>query len=211
MSNFQDLTGIKFNRLTVISRAENQGKNTTWLCECDCGIRKIVRASSLKNGVVQSCGCLYREKIGSLNRTHGDTGTKLYNAWLNMKARCYRPSAREYQNYGGRGITVCKEWKERYETFRDWAITHGYADNLTLDRKDVNGNYCPENCCWISNKEQQNNKRNNVVYEFNGEVKTLAQWAESIGISSNALKKRIRKWGVAKALTTPKMKGSDDY
>lgn len=136
-------------------------------------------------------------------RTHGDTGTRLHRIWQNMKARCYRKSAREYENYGGRGITVCDEWRNSYENFKEWALNNGYAEDLTIDRINTDGNYCPENCRWITNKEQQNNKRNNVVYEFNGEIKTLAQWSEELGICYRTLQKRIRKWGVEKAFTTP--------
>lgn len=136
-------------------------------------------------------------------RSHGDTGTRLHRIWQNMKARCYRKSAREYENYGGRGITVCEEWRSNYEKFKEWAINNGYADNLTIDRINVNGNYEPTNCRWITNKEQQNNRRDNACYEFNGETKTLAQWSEELGICYKTLQKRIRKWGVEKAFTEP--------
>lgn len=136
-------------------------------------------------------------------RSHGDTGTKLYMAWLNMKARCNRKSAREYSNYGGRGIKVCDEWLHSYETFKEWAMSNGYNDKLTLDRINVDGNYCPKNCRWITNKEQQNNKRNNVVYTYNGETKTLAEWSECLGICYKTLQKRIKNWGVDRAFTTP--------
>lgn len=136
-------------------------------------------------------------------RSHGDTGTKLYMAWQNMRARCNRKSAREYNNYGGRGIKVCDEWLHNYEAFKGWAIKNGYSEELTLDRINVDGNYCPENCRWITNKEQQNNKRNNVLYTYNGETKTLAEWSENLGICYKTLQKRIRNWGVEKAFTTP--------
>lgn len=136
-------------------------------------------------------------------RSHGETKSRLYSAWLNMKARCLRKSSREYENYGGRGISVCKEWIESYETFRDWAMNNGYNNSLTLDRIDVNGNYCPENCRWITNKEQQNNRRNNVKYTFNGETLTLSQWSDKLGICYKTLQKRIRNWGVERAFSTP--------
>lgn len=136
-------------------------------------------------------------------RTHGDTGTRLHRTWQNMKARCYRKSAREYENYGGRGIKVCDEWKSSYEAFKEWSINNGYTDELTIDRIDVNGNYEPSNCRWITNKEQQNNRRDNVIYEFNGETKTLAQWSEYLGICYKTLQKRIQQWGVERAFTTP--------
>lgn len=136
-------------------------------------------------------------------RTHGGTGTRLYRIWQNMKARCYGKYSREYDNYGGRGITVCDEWRNSYEKFKEWALNNGYEENLTLDRIDVNGNYEPSNCQWITNKEQQNNRRDNVYYEFGGETKSLSQWSEELGICYKTLQKRIRKWGVEKAFTEP--------
>lgn len=136
-------------------------------------------------------------------RSHGDSKTKLYMAWQNMRARCNRKSAREYSNYGGRGIKVCDEWQKNYEPFKEWALENGYSENLTLDRIDVNGNYEPSNCRWITNKEQQNNRRDNVLYTFNRETKTLAQWSENLGICFKTLQKRIKNWGVEKAFTTP--------
>lgn len=136
-------------------------------------------------------------------RSHGGTGTRLYRAWQNMKARCYRKSSREYENYGGRGIEVCDEWKKHFEPFRDWSLQNGYSDLLTLDRINVNGNYEPNNCRWITNKEQQSNRRDNVLIEFNGDIKTLSQWSEYLGIGFKTLQDRINRWGVEKALTTP--------
>jgi len=141
-------------------------------------------------------------------RSHGESKTQLYNAWQNMKARCYRKSAREFENYGGRGITVCDEWKNDYKSFRTWAFDNGYIANLphgemTLDRINVNGNYEPSNCRWISNKKQQNNKRYNATYEYKGETFTLAEWSEKLGICYKTLQKRIDKWGVERAFSEP--------
>lgn len=141
-------------------------------------------------------------------RTHGESKTKLYMAWQNMKARCYRKSSREYDNYGGRGIAVCNEWRSSYESFRDWAFSNGYNPNAghlecTLDRIDVNKGYLPDNCRWISNREQQNNKQNNVHYTFNGKTQNLTQWAKELGICQKTLQKRIHNWGVERAFTEP--------
>lgn len=144
-----------------------------------------------------------REVIIMPARSHGDTGTRLHRIWQNMKARCYGKYSREYENYGGRGIVVCDEWRNSYEKFKEWAISNGYDENLTIDRINTDGNYEPSNCRWITNKEQQNNKRDNVCYEFNGEIKTLAQWSEELGICYKTLQKRIRNWGVERAFTEP--------
>ena len=166
MSGLIDLTGQRFGRLTVVSRAENRGNQTRWLCKCDCGNEKIIAGNALKSGVTLSCGCYHKEVTGKIRRTHGGTGTRLHSIWQNMKARCYRESAREYENYGGRGITICDEWRNDYKAFHDWAVENGYADNLTIDRKNVNGNYEPSNCRWITNEEQQRNKRYSVCNAY---------------------------------------------
>jgi len=119
-----------------------------------------------------------------------------------MVSRCYCKSFTNFKNYGGRGITVCKEWKEDFRLFRDWALSHGYSDELTLDRKDVNGNYEPSNCRWITNKEQQHNKRTNRLITWNGETHTLKQWSEITGIHPKTISKRIdRGWTIEEALS----------
>lgn len=137
---------------------------------------------------------------------HGGNNSRLYMAWCNMKGRCYRPSMKGYHNYGGRGIEVCDEWRDSFIAFRKWALENGYKEDakrgeLTLDRIDVNGDYCPENCRWISNKEQQNNRQYNRLITYNGETKTLAQWSEQFDMCYKTLQKRIEKWGVDKAFT----------
>ena len=122
-----------------------------------------------------------------------------------MIGRCYIKSFKGYGNYGGRGITVCEEWRNSFEAFYDWAMSNGYADNLTIDRKDNNGNYCSENCRWITNKEQQNNKRNNRLITYKGKTQTMQQWADELGIDSRMIYNRIEclHWSVEKALSTP--------
>ena len=142
-------------------------------------------------------------------KSHGYTGTRLYTAWCNMKGRCYRKSMKRYERYGGRGITVCEEWKDSFETFKNWALSNGYSDNLTLDRIDNDGNYCPDNCRWITNKEQQSNKSDNHLITYNGRTQTITQWAKELGISGKSFEKRIRVWkDVEKAIETPVQKTS---
>lgn len=136
-------------------------------------------------------------------KTHGGTGTRLYRIWKNMKARCYRKSAREYGNYGGRGISICEEWKDDFLSFRNWALSNGYKESLTIDRIDVNKDYKPSNCRWITNKEQQNNRRDNRIYEYDGKSLTLSQWSELLGMNYKTLEKRIENWGVDRAIDTP--------
>ena len=131
--------------------------------------------------------------------------TRLYKEWRAMKNRCSCSTWEDYGNYGGRGITVCEEWEKSFEAFRDWAIANGYRDDLTLDRKNVNGNYEPSNCRWATLKEQANNTRKSRYIEYKGERKTIRQWADETGINYQTLYSRIttKKWSIEKALTTP--------
>ncbi len=205
-----DLSGKRFGMLFVVDKAylrtsPNGKTDMLWHCKCDCGNEKDVLERSLIYAGTKSCGCLQKKHIQELRRRHGETGTRLYQAWENMRARCNRKSSREYENYGGRGIRVCDEWQNNYESFRDWALDNGYSDNLTLDRKNVNGNYCPENCRWISNQLQQYNKRTNRNISFNGKTQTITQWAKEYKIPVKTLQGRLdkSKWSIEKALTTP--------
>ena len=149
------------------------------------------------------------------NYKHGMSASKLYGIWDAMKSRCYRKGYHGFRNYGGRGITVCEAWKQDFVVFQEWATANGYRDGLSLDRIDNDGNYCPENCRWVTMKEQENNKRNNVRIEYKGEVHTIPEWSEIVGVSIYALYHRIhRGWSIERALTTKERvyqkKGSED-
>lgn len=117
---------------------------------------------------------------------HGSSATRLYKIWSNMKSRCNNSSIYDYKYYGGRGIKICKEWVD-FTSFKDWAVQNGYAKNLTLDRIDVNGNYCPSNCRWVTRKVQSNNKRNLHLLEYKGNVKTLTQWSSILDLPISTL------------------------
>ena len=167
--NLCDLTGQRFGRLVVARRSDRPYRGgTIWECVCDCGSVVHVYANHLKSGVTQSCGCLGRERRLASKQTHKEAGTRLYGVWACMKSRCYTHSNTSYERYGGRGIRVCDEWRNSYTDFRDWAMQNGYDPHAkrgacTLDRIDVNGNYEPNNCRWVSNSVQQMNKRPKAV------------------------------------------------
>lgn len=166
------------------------------MCRCDCGNpnNKIVLGESLKSGKTKSCGCFATEvkkNSGKKTKKHGDTYKRLWRIWSGMKSRCNYSKHIEYYNYGGRGITYCSEWNE-YKVFKEWALNNGYQDNLTLERIDCNGNYSPENCKWITMKEQQNNRRNTVYLTIDGEKHSLSEWSDITGISPETLRWRLR-------------------
>lgn len=223
MGSFIDLTGQRFGRYTAICRADDYvlpcGRHKTmWTCKCDCGNVKNVLSDSLISGHVVSCGCYLKENTRARMKTHGATlngkPTRLYKVWDGMKARCYNKNKTYYPIYGGRGIKMCDEWHYSFEAFRDWALANGYDDTLTIDRIDVDGDYCPENCRWATIKEQSNNKRDNHYLTYNGETKTLTQWSEITGFSFSMLSTRARKWKDATAeeiLLTPRKVDKDGH
>lgn len=197
MSKFIDLTGQKFGRWTVIKYSHKNSKRMVyWLCKCDCGNEKIVLGNNLRRGKSLSCGCLARE-LNSQNHQLGKDKdrTKIYYAWSNLKRRCYDEKNFNYQNYGARGIVVCNKWKNNFQEFYDWSIKNGYAKNLTLDRIDVNGNYEPSNCRWITLLEQANNKRNNYYVKYENKMYTIADLSRKLNMNYDKLKHRIRKYG----------------
>lgn len=161
MSKKLELAGERFGRLKVIKNAgtDKNGK-TIWECQCDCGNHTFSLGSNLMSGKSLSCGCLKNEKASKRLEKHGMSKTKIYRKWQGMKQRCYDEKCRSYKDYGGRGIIVCQEWpgESGFNNFYKWALGNGYINGLTIERKDVNGDYCPENCCWIPLSEQARNK-----------------------------------------------------
>lgn len=186
----KDLTGQRFGRLTVIRYHDKLNGHLRWECVCDCGKEKIVSGPSLKGGA-RSCGCLLTEHNKNLI-VHGSEPKRLYRIWGGLRNRCSNPTNPDYRRYGSRGITVCEEWDD-FTVFRDWALSHGYADDLSIDRIDVNGNYSPENCRWVSAKVQANNRRNNHKVSYKGETKNVSEWAEQYGIDISIFHAAIRR------------------
>lgn len=192
-SNFEDITGKKFGRLTVlyfIPKEERKARQYNWMCQCECGNKIKANANKLKTGLQQSCGCLKEEmkpRLGQITRKYEFSNKRLYTVYKSMIDRCTNPKAKRYKDYGGRGITVCPEWMNDYDAFARWAFPNGYdpdADfgNCTIDRIDVDGNYCPENCRWIPNEDQQNNRRNCVILEYNGEKHSMKEWSKILKV-----------------------------
>lgn len=187
---YQDLTGMKFGRLTVLREdgRSNDG-HVKWLCKCECGNLVSVISRDLRRGQ-QSCGCYRSIKNKELHKTHGKTNTRLFHIWGGMKARCCNPKSDSYNSYGGRGISVCEEWLNDFECFYDWSMSNGYRDDLTIDRIDFNGNYEPSNCRWATVKQQANNTRSNVYLEHEGKIQTMKMWAEELGIPYQLVRDR---------------------
>ena len=202
---FQDITGQKFNRWTVLKKSDRKDKRGKWLweCRCECGTIGLVTANSLKTGNSKSCGCWKKEQTSTTKTTHGKSQTRLYKIWLGMKKRCNNPKSSIYKHYGGRGITVCGEWSS-FEPFYEWSMGNGYEDTLTIDRIDVNGNYEPSNCRWVTAQQQHYNTRKSHFITFEGKTLTMKEWAEEKNVPYVAFKNRLYKgWDVDKALSTP--------
>lgn len=209
----EDITGQKFGRLTVIEFSHIEKRKTYWKCRCDCGKEIITRADGLKNGHTSSCGCYNKEILQNAthNIKHGFSKKRIYHIWEDMKNRCYAERGEQYCNYGGRGISVCDEWlgEDGAKKFIKWAYANGYDENAqfgecTLDRIDVNGNYEPQNCRWVSAKKQANNTRKNLYISYMGETKTLAEWCEHLGLPYHTIKKRIYSgWNIEDAFLKP--------
>lgn len=199
--NFQDLTGHKFGKLTVLGFLGRRGNNYYWQCVCECGVECVVAGGNLTSLNTLSCGCWRRAK----HKTHGQEGTAAYNIWLGIKQRCFNPHNPAYKNYGGRGITMYPAWVSDFQAFYGYVskLEHFGEEGYTLDRIDNNGNYEPENVRWADRKTQGRNKRNNRIVEYQGQKMTLAEAAEKTGLSLDVLYCRIYRGDIGERLFRP--------
>ncbi len=201
MGKLKDLSGQRFGRYTVLDQhrtIENCG--TQWLCRCDCGTEKWVYASNLRSGTTLSCGCLQRERaaetLAAVNTVHGGRGERLYKKWAGMKSRCYNPRHSSFKNYGGKGVTVCPEWRNDFSAFRSWAMENGWDENapkgaLTIDRKDNGKGYSPDNCRFVPLSAQSRNRSINRFVTYRGKEYLLADLARELGLGHGTLFNRI--------------------
>ena len=195
-----EIIGKKFGNLTVLEfDHKDRHYHRYYKCVCDCGNETVVNESNLKRGLSKSCGCgiikalIHRNKYAPRKDHHKYKDYSLYRVWSGIKKRCFSKTEPAYPDYGGRGITVCNEWKNDYEKFLQWSLENGYKKGLTIDRIDNNGNYCPENCRSADLFIQANNKRNNIIITYKGITDTLPNWARKLKISANLLYSRYYK------------------
>ena len=200
--------GTVFSRWTVIGIPYKKPSERKYVaCRCQCGAEKDISVADLLYGQTHSCGCLQRERAAAYQYRHGDAYAKLYYVWKNIRERCSKPTSKAYKDYGGRGIRVCDEWQQDYATFREWAMANGYRQGLAIDRIDTNGNYCPENCRWVTSLVNNRNRRQHHYVTAFGETKLLVEWVEDprCSVCYNTLHGRIIEWEwePEKAISTP--------
>lgn len=208
---YEKMTTMKFGRLTPMKCIGVVNGRMTWECLCDCGNTVNVIQKHLSSGNTKSCGCMQRDSVSSVRKTHGKSKSRLYKLYSGIKKRCKNKNDKTYKWYGAKGVKICKEWDEDFFEFEKWMLDNGYDESLprgvqTIDRIDSNGNYSPDNCRLITIEEQQRNRDDNVFYEFNGEKHLICEWSEILGIDYSILKSRVGDygWTIKEALENPK-------
>lgn len=196
---YKDISGQKFGRLIALYKLHNYHKTGSyWLCYCECGNVTEVYLGSLSSGATTSCGCYHKEVTIQKFTKHGKRNTRLYKIWKGIKYRC---ANRNYKYYGGRGITICYEWKDNFINFYEWAVNNGYDDTLSIDRIDVNGNYEPSNCRWATPEQQSRNRRYCKYFTYNNETRCIREWCEILHLNYKTVSTRLsRNWTIEKAL-----------
>lgn len=207
MKKIEINSGDKFGKWTIIEEIApkiiSKKPRRMFRCKCECGNIGEVQLACLRNGHSTSCGCEQKKRASETQTKHGLAEKHpLYCTWKNMKKRCNNPNTSEYKNYGGRGISVCESWSNNFQEFYNWAINSGWSKELTIDRIDTNGNYCPENCRWATIEVQLNNTTKNHYIEYNGETYTLSTLAKYLNIPYNIVRYRLSncKWNIEQLL-----------
>jgi hypothetical protein len=198
------ISGKKTGHLTLLAFEKKEGRRVYYRYKCDCGNECVKLPANVRDN--SSCGCkviTQRSDAGKKGVTHGQSKrSRLYQVWENMKQRCLNPKTKFFSYYGGRGIGICNDWI-KFEPFQEWALSHGYAETLTLDREDGDGNYDPSNCRWITQAQQLANTRKNIQIEYGGETHHIAEWARRLDMDRSLLGHRLKIWPVEKAFTEP--------
>lgn len=208
--NFKDVTGKVYGRLTVLGLiARGSHNRPIWLCQCECGQSTRTATSDLVSGRTKSCGCWRRDTRGISKRTHGRSKSQIYDIWVQMCGRCHNPRNKGFANYGGRGIQVCDRWRHSFENFLldmgDRPASAQKRAEYSIERKDNNGDYCPENCIWATLDAQRNNTRRAHLITFQGKTQSLKLWCDELHLNYSTIRSRVNEsgWSDEKALTTP--------
>jgi hypothetical protein len=203
----------RFGKLTVLGESAKFHSTTGCavrglICKCQCGAIKDIRLGDLRSGRTISCGCIKRQRQLERCKKHGMTHSPEYKVWQNMLNRCRNPKLREWKRYGGRGITVCQRWKNEFAAFLS-NVGRRPSPRHTLDRIRNDGNYCPGNVRWVTQKTQCNNKSSNRHIKWNEELHTAKEWSEIVGVGYGTLLYRLRMgWPIYLAMTVPPHKWS---
>lgn len=193
--HYEDLTGYENKDIIVVSFSERRKGRIYWNCKCKhCGNIVQRYATNIKKGLA-TCKCIRKKRIGEAN-SKPNRNTEIYSKWSGMKSRCYNKNDTHFKSYGGRGIVICDEWLNNFDGFYNWSVKNGWQKGYSIERKDVNGNYCPENCCWIPMIEQAKNKRNTIYAELNGETKRLVEWCEIMKLNPKTVYNRMYQSGM---------------
>lgn len=200
----QDIVSSQYGRLTVQKLAYKKNRRLYYTCLCECGRQVDIRKDQLTRGITKSCGCLQKdvakETMAANMTKHGLSDHPLNKVLNSMKQRCYNENDKGFKYYGGRGISICNEWLNDFKAFYNWAIENGYKSGLSIDRIDVNDNYTPKNCRFVSMEIQNVNKKSNVFIEYKGETRTLSEWCEKLNLKYSTTYMRLnRGWNIEKA------------
>lgn len=215
MPSFINITGKRFGRLIVLERLDKPSyKGASWLCKCDCGNSIIASSQSIRIGHTKSCGCYNKEIRKQIcierNTTHNKSKTKVFHTWTNIRQRCNNPNISAYHKYGAKGIKVCERWNSFENFFAD--MGNPPTNKHTIERIDSRGHYEPSNCKWATMEEQQNNRTNNRLIEYNKQKMTLQKWSKLMGIDRKTISRRIDNgWPIEKALFIKPIIGRNQY